>query len=66
MSEDRITGLEERVAYQEQAIEDLNATIMTLWQEIDGLKRQLARLGEQLADVAADVPRGPEPPPPHY
>lgn len=66
MNEDRLTALEERIAYQDQAIEDLNATILTLLQDIDSLKRQLARLGEQLADVAADVPRGPEPPPPHY
>lgn len=66
MTDDRVTALEERIAYQDQTIEDLNATVMALWKEIEGLKRQLAKLGEQLDEVAADVPQQPDRPPPHY
>ena len=66
MSDDpRITALEERVAYQDQTIEDLNASILELWKEIELLRRQLAKFGDQLNQVAADVPQPPEPPP-HY
>ncbi|RYE81932.1 MAG: SlyX family protein [Hyphomicrobiales bacterium] len=63
---DRIIALEERIAYQDQTIEDLNATILELWKEIDGLKRQLGKLGDELSTIAADVPQAAEPPPPHY
>lgn len=67
MSDDpRITALEERVAYQDRTIEDLNASILELWKEIESLRRQLAKFGDQLNQVAADVPQPPEPPPPHY
>lgn len=63
---DRIVALEERIAYQEQTIEDLNETILQLWKEIEGLKRQIGKLGDELSTLAADVPQAPEPPPPHY
>lgn len=63
---DRIVALEERIAYQDQTIEDLNQTILQLWKEIEGLKRQLGKLGDELSTIAADVPQAPEPPPPHY
>ncbi len=66
MSESRITALEERIAYQDQTIEELNGTVMALWKEIEGLKRQLARLGEQLEEVSADLPQQPDRRPPHY
>ncbi len=63
---DRIVALEERIAYQDQTIEDLNETILQLWKEIEGLKRQIGKLGDELSTLAADVPQAPEPPPPHY
>lgn len=63
---DRIVALEERIAYQDQTIEDLNKTILQLWKEIEGLKRQIGKLGDELSTLAADVPQAPEPPPPHY
>jgi SlyX protein len=66
MSIDRITALEERIAYQDQTIEDLNAAILDLWKEVESLRRQVGKLGDQLSQVAADVPQAPEPPPPHY
>ena len=43
---ERITALEERVAYQDRTIEELNETILGLWKEIEGLKRQIGRLGD--------------------
>lgn len=63
---DRITALEERVAYQDRTIEDLNATILDLWKEIEALKRHIGRLGDEISNIAADLPEAPEPPPPHY
>lgn len=65
MSQDRITALEERIAHQDQTIEDLNASIMSLWKEIELVRRQFGKLGDQLNQIAADV-QLPEPPPPHY
>ena len=62
----RIEALEDRIAHQDRVIDDLNVTVTAQWQEIDGLKRQIARLGDQMQDVQARVPEGPEPPPPHY
>ena len=64
----RIDALEMRVAEQERTIEDLNATVMAQWKEIDALKRQIARLEAQIQDIrdGAGGADGPEPPPPHY
>jgi SlyX protein len=56
------------VAYQEQAIEDLNKTITEQWTEIATLKRLVGNLGERVREIA-DSPalaEAPEPPPPHY
>ena len=64
----RLDGLEIRIAYQDQTIEDLNAALALQWQEIDRLKREIARLEAEL-HAAAEVATGPslpEPPPPHY
>jgi len=67
MSEaDRITALEERIAHQDQTIEELNASILELWKELEALRRQLGKFGDELSTIAADVPQAPEPPPPHY
>ena len=69
MSEtDRIIALEERIAYQDQTIEELNASILDLWKEIEALKRELHNLGSQLRDVESHPALAPqaEPPPPHY
>ena len=63
---DRIVALEERIAYQDQTIEELNGSILDLWKEIEALRRQLGKFGDELSTIAADVPQAPEPPPPHY
>jgi SlyX protein len=63
----RVDALEMRATEQERTIEDLNATILAQWKEIEELKRQLARLGAQMQELEAHGPAGePEPPPPHY
>ncbi|MCZ8314413.1 SlyX family protein [Phreatobacter sp.] len=64
----RLEALEIRVAYQDQTIEDLNATITAQWQELERLKRMIQRLEDQVreAEARAGGPNLPEPPPPHY
>jgi SlyX protein len=64
----RMEALEVRAAYQDQTIEDLNATITAQWREIERLKRQVLRLEDQVreAEAGAGGPQQPEPPPPHY
>ena len=63
----RVDALEMRATEQERTIEDLNATILAQWKEIEELKRQLARIGAQMQELEANAPSGePEPPPPHY
>jgi len=64
----RLEALEIRVAYQDQTIEDLNATITAQWQELERLKRLIQRLEDQVreAEARAGGPNLPEPPPPHY
>jgi len=65
--EGRIEALEVRVAYQDQVIEDLNQTVIAQWKLIDSLKRQFNELLDRVQEVEdSSVPRGPEPPPPHY
>ena len=63
----RIDGLEMRLAYQDEIIEDLNKIVIEQWQRIELLTLRMARLGDRLEAMkytAAD-PRE-EPPPPHY
>lgn len=63
----RIETLEELAAFQERVVEDLSGTVAEQWKQIEALRRELANLGAQLAEVeaGASVPRR-EPPPPHY
>ncbi len=65
---ERLEKLETTIAYQEQAIEDLNRTITEQWAEIAALKRLLGNLGERVREIADNpaLSEAPEPPPPHY
>jgi SlyX protein len=64
----RMDGLEIRVAYQDQVIEDLNAAITDQWKQIDALMRRIESLTDRLreAENRATASSAPEPPPPHY
>ena len=64
----RIDALEEKIAYQDQVIEDLNTAVTDQWKEIDTLKRLVASLLDEVKEMelAARATAGREPPPPHY
>jgi SlyX protein len=64
----RLERLETTIAYQEQAIEDLNKTVLAQAAEIAQLKRLVGNLSERLREIAVNpaLAEGPEPPPPHY
>ena len=65
---ERIEKLETTIAYQDQAIEDLNKAITAQWAEIATLKRLIGNLGERLREIADNpaLVEAPEPPPPRY
>ncbi|WP_370676476.1 SlyX family protein [Pleomorphomonas sp. PLEO] len=67
-TEARIDALEEKIAFQDQVIEDLNAAVTDQWREIDTLKRLVTNLLDEVKEMelAARAPAGREPPPPHY
>ncbi|MFZ5734353.1 MAG: SlyX family protein [Pseudomonadota bacterium] len=64
----RIEALEERVTYQDDAIETLNQTITKQWAQIDALTRQIANLTDRLRETEAKSALGApgDEPPPHY
>ena len=64
----RIEKLETALAYQEQAVEDLNKTVLAQAAEIAALKRLVGNLGERLREIADNpaLSEPPEPPPPQY
>jgi SlyX protein len=64
----RIEKLEERAAFQENAIEELSDAITEQWKLIDAMKRDTQRLSDELKQVEDNLERGEprEPPPPHY
>ena len=62
----RIDALEERLTYQDETIDQLNATITAQWQQIDALTRQLAVLSERLQEAETNAPASANERPPHY
>jgi SlyX protein len=62
----RIDALESRLMYQDETIEQLNATITAQWKQIDALTRQLAALTERLQEAEANAPAPANERPPHY
>ena len=63
---ERIEALETRIAFQDQTIEDLNATITAQWRQIDLLTRKLEQMEEQVRSGVQIADPATEPPPPHY
>ncbi|WP_395074387.1 SlyX family protein [Hyphococcus sp.] len=64
----RLEKLEERCAYQEQAIDEMSNALTDQWKLIESLKRDVQRLTEEIKSVEDNVMQGGErePPPPHY
>ena len=64
---DRIDALEIRIAYQDETIETLNATITAQWHQIDQLTRQIKAIDARLCEAEANAPASPgNERPPHY
>ena len=65
---ERLEKLETTIAYQDQAIEDLNKTVLAQAAELTLLKRLVGNLGERVREIAENpaLAEPPEPPPPHY
>ena len=62
----RIDELEARLAFQDDTIETLNATVTAQWLKIDALSRQVAALNDRLRETEASMPKPASEPPPHY
>ncbi|WP_423068016.1 SlyX family protein [Devosia sp. CN2-171] len=64
----RIEALETTIAFQDQAIEELNQALALHFKEIEALTREVHNLGSQLKEVESHPALAPglEPPPPHY
>jgi SlyX protein len=65
---ERIDTLEMRIAYQDQAIEDLNKVIVEQWSKLDQALARIDRLENRIMDVQGNAGSDgrDEPPPPHY
>jgi len=69
MSGRSLVELETRIAFQDDAIEQLNRTVAGQQKEIDRLREELARLAAQMRSLAGSpvtLAQAEEPPPPHY
>ena len=53
--EQRLTDLEIKASFREDALDQLNAVVVRQQQQVDALLRELAQLRQQLPD--ADTPR---------
>ena len=64
----RLTELETRVAFQDDALMTMSDEIARQQRDIERLQLQLAALARRQEDLAGQVgePMGDEPPPPHY
>jgi SlyX protein len=63
---ERIDALESRLMYQDETIEQLNATITAQWKQIDALTRQLTALSERLQEAETNHAAPASESPPHY
>ena len=68
MSEHRITELEEKIAYQEDAMQKLNKAVLMMQKQIDGLEVCCQMLKERVKDVSSLIPGydASDEKPPHY
>jgi SlyX protein len=65
--EDRITALEEMVAHQAKAIDELSDQLAEQWKVVDRMKRALEMLGQRLIGLEdRSTEAAPVSKPPHY
>lgn len=64
--DERLDALETRIAYQDQTIEELNASLTEQWRVVELLNRKLAMLEEQVRSGSYIADPSSEKPPPHY
>ncbi len=65
-TDERLEALESRIAFQDQTIEDLNATITEQWTLMEQLRRRLEAMEEQVRSGSYILDPANEQPPPHY
>ncbi len=63
--DERIIALEERLAYQDKALADLDDVVQGLARQVDQLDRKLSALTEWLRNPGQEV-GPPDERPPHY
>lgn len=62
-NDQRLNALEERLMHQDRLLEELNEIVTTQQAQIEQLRREIARLKDQLAQAGTDDV---DEPPPHY
>ena len=66
-TDDRVTELEIKLAYQQDLIENLNDTVTKQWADIDRLKKFVRDMTDEIRGLKERATDGEtEPPPPHY
>lgn len=66
--EDRLIELETRLAFQDHVVQELNDVVVRQQREIEGLRRDIEILRNQMKTLAPSLVenRADEAPPPHY
>ncbi len=64
----RLLAMEERITFLQRSLDELNEVVIQQDQRLEGLKRELARLGSSLGRLADASSGGdlPHEKPPHY
>ena len=67
-SEQRLSEMETRLAFQENTLQELNDALISQQQQIELLQGMLQEMHRRVEDLANSRPAesGKEPPPPHY
>ncbi|HEC01877.1 MAG TPA: SlyX family protein [Sphingomonadales bacterium] len=67
-NDERLSQIEQTIAYQDQQIQDLSDMVSQQWTEIDRLKKRLAQAKQRLENLENPVEEGemPHEKPPHY